>query len=118
MSRDEPYDPGLQPERTALAWRRTSLALVAAALGALKVTWGLSPLWASIASGVALVAAAWILALANRRYRRTHRALTAGQEALPGDGVLPGATAALSAAAGLLALLLLLTQGLPPLLPP
>ncbi|MGW0735512.1 DUF202 domain-containing protein [Streptomyces sp. NPDC002851] len=63
-------DPGLQPERTRLAWRRTTLACtVAAALGARVVLMGgTGP--AQLA-GAAVVLLLWVafLALAQRRMR-------------------------------------------------
>ncbi|HEU0199380.1 MAG TPA: DUF202 domain-containing protein [Burkholderiaceae bacterium] len=39
MNAQPPRDPGLQSERTALAWNRTSLAIVANGLLALRAGW-------------------------------------------------------------------------------
>jgi uncharacterized membrane protein YidH (DUF202 family) len=112
---DRPSDPGLQPERTALAWRRTALALVVGSLLGLRV---LPTLLGSAGLGVAaagVVAALAVLATARRRYRRVHRILTAcpadpdRPAALP-DGALPALVAVLTACAGLAALALALTR--------
>jgi uncharacterized membrane protein YidH (DUF202 family) len=74
------FDPGLQPERTELAWRRTCLALGVGSLIAMRVlpvAFG-SALW--VLGGVAgLVAAALLWVFARRRYR-------AGTDALHADG--------------------------------
>ncbi|MER5887596.1 DUF202 domain-containing protein [Streptomyces sp. NPDC001941] len=63
-------DPGLQPERTRLAWRRTTLACTVAAVlaGRLALHDGPSPLGLL---GTALGALAWLgfLAVAHRRIR-------------------------------------------------
>ncbi|MFT2753242.1 DUF202 domain-containing protein [Clavibacter sp. Sh2088] len=119
---DRPSDPGLQPERTALAWRRTALALVVGSLLGLRVlpallgTAGLVVAAAGVVVAAAgVVAALAVLATAHRRYRRVHRILTAGPAhpdrpaALPG-GALPALVAALTACAGLAALALALTR--------
>ncbi|MFF9912904.1 DUF202 domain-containing protein [Streptomyces sp. NPDC013457] len=63
-------DPGLQPERTRLAWRRTTLTCTVVAVLATKsaISDAITP--ASVA-GAALTALVWIgfLAVAHRRIR-------------------------------------------------
>ena len=58
-SRDPSRDPGLQPERTRLAWRRTTLACAVAAVlaGRAALHRGLSP---GALVAVALCALAWL----------------------------------------------------------
>ncbi|OUE23605.1 DUF202 domain-containing protein [Clavibacter michiganensis] len=109
-----PFDPGLQPERTALAWRRTALALVAGSLLGLRVLPALLGPAGIVVAAVGVAAALVVLATAHRRYRRVHRILTSGStgpgtEALPG-GALPALVAALTACVGLAALALALTR--------
>lgn len=71
-------DPGLQPERTSLAWNRTSLALVIS--GILFLRWvpghGVLPL---VMTALTLIAAAGITASQTRRHRRSVRGIQAGQ---------------------------------------
>ncbi|MEJ1087137.1 DUF202 domain-containing protein [Microbacterium sp. Mu-80] len=72
------FDPGLQPERTQLAWRRTALSL---AIGSLIAARALPVIFASGAwvvpgiLGVAVAGALW--AAGGRRARAVDRALSA-----------------------------------------
>lgn len=85
------FDPGLQPERTELAWRRTALALGVGSLIAMRllpaefgdVTWTLVG-----AAGLAVSGGIWLLA--RRRYRAVNDALRReGDRAhLPGAALL------------------------------
>lgn len=85
-------DPGLQPERTALAWYRTCLTLAAAAAVAARCAGSQGVAWA-IVLGVAGAALAGAVALAaRRRYGSVHRSLVVGR--LATDGLLPAAAAA------------------------
>ena len=121
---DGPWDPGLQPERTALAWRRTGLALTVGSLIGLRVLPPLLGPAAFVLAGLGVVASLVVLAAAHRRYRRVHRLLLAARDAgrtradggstgspsrVPTTGgALPAATAALALAAGLGALVVAL----------
>jgi len=103
-----PFDAGLQPERTALAWRRTALALTVGSLLGLRVlptVLGDGPAAYAVA-GLGVVAAVAVLVGAHRRYRRVHRLLTSSDhDRVPlGGGLLPAAVAALTLAAGVAAL--------------
>jgi putative membrane protein len=100
-----PRDPGLQPERTELSWRRTLLALAVGSLISIRVLAEALGGWA-VASGVGgLVAATALWVLAQRR----HRAVAAAFAARAGA---PGGSApAMPGGALLLALALLVTAG-------
>ena len=97
------FDPGLQIERTLLAWQRTALALAvgsAVAIRVFAVVIGPSGLVIGIAG---LVLAAVAYAIAWRRYRRAHLALTA-EARLPDVGpdiAIVGAATLLLALAGI-----------------
>ena len=87
---DSPYDPGLQNERTSLAWSRTGLALLIAVLLAARITLGeLGPVTV-IFTIFTLPLAVGVLVSASRRYRSAHRALHAPTAWLP-DARLPAA---------------------------
>lgn len=106
------YDPGLQPERTELAWRRTALAIAIGSLLSLRVFplvlpagaegWGLIP----GVLGVGTAALLWMAA--RRRQRRTTTVLTARTSGpLPG-GVLPLMLTVFATGFGLVALALVM----------
>ena len=81
-----PFDPGLQPERTALAWRRTALALAVGSLAAgrlLEPTLG-GVAWLLAVIGVAL--ALGLLLAARRRAVVIDRALGADGDLAAGPG--------------------------------
>jgi len=102
-----PRDPGLQPERTRLAWRRTLLAVAAGSLLALRV---LEPLLGvgALAVGAAGLAAAGVLwMLVGRRHRAVEAVFRGAVTDMPG-GALLLALALLATAAAALGLALAL----------
>ncbi|WP_166785491.1 DUF202 domain-containing protein [Cryobacterium cryoconiti] len=104
MTVQHPFDPGLQPERTLLAWQRTVLALAVGAVVGMRLT-------APAFGGAALVAGLIGLALSlaayvgvRFRYRRAQAALQA-RAALPASSAWPlAALAAGAVSLGVLAL--------------
>lgn len=71
------FDRGMQPERTALAWRRTALAMGVGSIAALRVfplAFGPAAL---VPAGIAVVISITVFVFAQLRYRRNHRALIA-----------------------------------------
>ncbi|MCZ4300289.1 MULTISPECIES: DUF202 domain-containing protein [Microbacterium] len=89
---DRLYDPGLQPERTELAWRRTALAIAVGSLISLRIlplvlpagagTWGLAP------GAIGLGTACLLWFAARRRQRRVTAVLTGAAAGLPPGGGL------------------------------
>lgn len=105
-----PFDPGLQPERTELAWRRTALAIGVGSLVALRLLpAALGDPWWVLAGIGGLLASAAIWVHGRRRLRTVNAVL-----ARDGDrGRLPGAAplaflAALTLAACSLAIVIVL----------
>ena len=92
-------DRGLQPERTALAWRRTVLALAVGALVSVRLLPSVLGDW-TVATGLAgVVAAAGLWVAARRRSAATDAAFRdPAVAAMPGGALL--AAAALLTAAG------------------
>ncbi|MEU6081135.1 DUF202 domain-containing protein [Streptomyces sp. NPDC047108] len=67
---DAGRDPGLQPERTRLAWRRTTLTYVAAALlAARELLHGAGPVGTAVTVAVGAPLLLAFLAVAHRRMR-------------------------------------------------
>lgn len=102
------FDPGLQPERTALAWLRTALVLTVGSLVGLRVLphyWGPVGL---IVAGAGALASMALIGLAVRRYRLTQRRLVAdGARTGPlPDGRLPALLAGIALGAATVAAIL------------
>lgn len=105
-----PRDPGLQPERTELSWRRTLLSLTVGSLVSVRVLPTLLGSWA-IATGLTGVAVAGVMwVLAQRRHRVVAQVFRneAPMKAMPGGGLLLALTifTFVGAALGLLCVLL------------
>lgn len=95
MSREHGvYDPGLQTERTLLAWRRTCLAFGVASLVAMRFTVEAAGVIAVFAGviGAGLAVAAYVAAALG--YRRANRALHATGSLDHGAAPIALATAA------------------------
>lgn len=105
---DRPFDPGLQPERSTLAWQRTGLAIAVGSLifGRILATslgfWALVPMMAGLSMAAALGLKA------HQRYAHHHRTLTSGRGMLA-DGRLNAALALFVIAAGLFSIVVVLS---------
>jgi uncharacterized membrane protein YidH (DUF202 family) len=86
---DRPRDPGLQAERTALAWSRTGLAVFVNALLALRSGWVNDETSITIL-GLALLTAAGAAALCGA-WRRKH--LLSGRDGIAPPAIVIGAAA-------------------------
>ncbi|WIB26723.1 DUF202 domain-containing protein [Curtobacterium sp. MCSS17_015] len=104
------FDPGLQPERTALAWRRTGLAITVAALVAVRILPEVLGPWAIVPAGLGLAAAVAVLIAAHRRHQAVHRTLIdadTDRVSLP-SGALPFAVTVLVTGGGIAAAIVVL----------
>jgi hypothetical protein len=104
VSGPEPVPPGAQPERTALAWRRTALSVAVASLVGARVLepWAGPAVWLLAVVGV--VAAAGLARAGARRSAVWARVQADDAAAGPGGGVL-AATAGAVVALGVVAVL-------------
>lgn len=63
-----PSDAGLSNERTALAWQRTALSLVAASAIMARLTWSTLGAPALALLSIALILGAWVFLESSARY--------------------------------------------------
>lgn len=97
------FDPGLQPERTALAWRRTLLTMAVGALIALRLLPSALGTWSLVGGIVWLLTTTVLWTCAGRRAGRTRLALLAAPPAMP-SGALLLVVALVAAASGMFGL--------------
>ncbi len=89
MTHSELMDVGAQAERTALAWQRTGIGMMA--VGALLVRWNVEqhvPAWPGVL--LTIVAGLAILVLVPHRYHRILQTVRAGHNPRS-RGMVPGA---------------------------
>lgn len=99
------FDPGLQPERTQLAWRRTALSLAIGSLIAARVLPVIFGSGAWVIPGIMGVTLAGVLWVAGgRRARQVSRALSPDPQQRMPDATLLLVLAGLTVAIGVLAL--------------
>jgi uncharacterized membrane protein YidH (DUF202 family) len=80
------FDPGLQPERTALAWRRTGLAVAVGAVAGARVLVPTLGAWALVVGLIGLGLAALLVLGSTRRARRTQACLLQEGNLVSGPG--------------------------------
>lgn len=99
QSTDAVYDPGLQPERTLLAWRRTCLTVAVVSALAVRFT-AASVGWPAIVlGGLGVLFGLLSYLAADLGYRRVHRQLSR-TDRHPGNGWPPACLAAAMALLG------------------
>jgi uncharacterized membrane protein YidH (DUF202 family) len=64
-----PRDPGLQPERTALAWHRTAFTVLIFSLIAVRVAFARGDLFSCVLSGVGAILALMLVGISWRRQK-------------------------------------------------
>ncbi len=105
---DRPFDKGLQPERSALAWQRTAMSIAVGSLIFGRILSTSLGLWALLPMMAGLSMSAVLGVKAHRRYAHHHRTLTSGQGLLA-DGRLNAALALFMVGVGLFSLVMVLT---------
>lgn len=106
------FDPGLQPERTELAWRRTSLAFAVGSLVAMRVLpVALGSAWWALIGLFGVVVAMGLWNAARRRARRLSMLLRGAEVAwrMPGGGLITVLSASTVLAGGCCAAVVLAT---------
>lgn len=98
----QPFDPGLQPERVALSWQRTALALAVGSVVYARIIAPTVGLWALLPTAAGLGLAVVMGMRAHRRYQHHHRTLTGNRGSLA-DGFLMFFISASVMAAGIFA---------------
>ena len=73
---DPLFDPGLQAERTAMAWQRTALGV--GAIGALLVHHAGVASWGALPGALGLLTAIGLIVASEHRYERTVRQVRYG----------------------------------------
>lgn len=82
------FDQGLQPERTALASRRTSLNIAAGGLVAMQLLPEVIGLWGIVLGVAGVIAGLGLARAALRRERRESAVLVTGSGLLPDGSML------------------------------
>ncbi len=104
---DHPFDEGLQPERSALAWQRTALSIAVGSLIFGRILSTSLGLWALLPMMVGLAMSVVLGIKAHGRYTHHHRTLTSGNGYLA-DGRLHAALALFMISGGIFSLVMVL----------